>query len=209
MCTAARRRLTDITRVQFRLKQPIKPVIWEPKKKCIIHERKHAHPITNIFVSIYHRHQKNIFPHPNICRHRTSNESIFKKSCMRFSLAICPFIHLWQPMESPSTMSQTEVCHFDCSGSGNVPKRSWRLKWEPPGITCNVSISWYLSWRAWIMHDHFEIWIWYLQHVRHAACLIDRRLWKYAEGSIRRCECFHNGLQSAGSIHHTHETSWN
>ena len=27
MCTAARRRLTDITRVQFRLKQPIKPVI--------------------------------------------------------------------------------------------------------------------------------------------------------------------------------------
>ena len=32
MCTAARRRLTVITCVQFRLKQPIKPVIWEPKK---------------------------------------------------------------------------------------------------------------------------------------------------------------------------------
>lgn len=124
---------------------------------CIIHKRKHVHPITNIFLSIYHRHQKNIYPHPNICRHRTSIESISKKSCMHFSLEIYPFIHLWQPMESPSTMSQTEVCHFDCSGSGNVPKRSWRLKWEPPGITCKVSISWYLSRRAWIMHDHCDM----------------------------------------------------
>ena len=35
MCTAARRRLTDIACVQFRLKQPIKPVIWEPKKRYI------------------------------------------------------------------------------------------------------------------------------------------------------------------------------
>ena len=35
MCTAARRRLTDITCVQFRLKQPIKPVIWEPKKNIL------------------------------------------------------------------------------------------------------------------------------------------------------------------------------
>ena len=179
----------------------------------------YAHPVTSIFLSIYHRHQKNISPHPNICRHRTSNESIFKKSCMHFSLAIFPFIHLWQPMESPSTMSQTEVCHFDCSGSGNVPKRSWRLKWEPPGITCKVSINWYLSWREWIMHDHFDMNLIFatcqtcLNGVKkEIACF--RHVWLivYSESiqkgpSIRRCECFHNGLQSAGSIHHTHETN--
>ena len=35
MCTAARRRLTVITRVQSRLKQPIRPVIWEPKKNIL------------------------------------------------------------------------------------------------------------------------------------------------------------------------------
>ena len=37
MCTAARGCLTNFTCVQFRLKQPIKPVIWEPIFFCTSH----------------------------------------------------------------------------------------------------------------------------------------------------------------------------
>ena len=48
MCTAARGCLTNFFSVQFRLKQPIKLVIWEPKKN--IYTFKHTH--TYIYIHI-------------------------------------------------------------------------------------------------------------------------------------------------------------
>ena len=55
-------------------------------------------------------------------------------------------------------MSQTEVWPFWLLRERQRAEAKLAFwKWEPPGITCKVSISGYLSWRAWIMHDHFDM----------------------------------------------------